>query len=104
MTGEPRFEGAAEIGPADARELVVELDRNTARFDNSAQRAADVHEIRVDVAVARPFARPGNRLAAQDPGGVAIEDETAAEPFGLAAAQPQAVRHARARKPVMTHK
>ena len=48
-----------------------------------------------------PSPGPGERLATQDPGGVAIEDETAAEPIRLAAAQPQAVRHARARKPVM---
>ena len=49
------------------------------------------------------FARPGDRLAAQDPGGVLIEDEAAAEPFRLAATQPQAMRHAGAREPVVAH-
>jgi hypothetical protein len=48
VAGEPRFERAVEIGPADARELVVELDRNAARLDDGAQLAADVHEVRID--------------------------------------------------------
>ena len=103
VAGEPRFERAVEIGPANARQLVVKFDRNAARLDDRAQLAADVHEVRIDVAVARAFAWPGERLAAQDPGGVPIEDEAAAEPFRLAPAQPQAVRHARAREPVMAH-
>src|SRR5262249_42097784 len=101
MTGEPGFERAVEISPSDACQLVVEFRRNAARLDDRTQPAADVHEIRIDVSVAAAFSRPGNRLAAQDPGGVAIEDEAAAEPFRLAPAQPQAVRHARAGEPVM---
>src|SRR6185503_11145375 len=58
-------------------------------------------EVRIDVTVACAFAGPGDRLAAQDPGGVPIEDEAAAEPFRLAPAQAQAVRHARTGEPVM---
>src|SRR5262245_65436509 len=96
MTGEPRFERAIEIGPADARQLVVEFDRDAAGLDDRAQRAADVHEVRIDVAVTCALTGTRERLAAQDPGGVAVEDEAAAEPFRLAPAQPQAVRHARA--------
>src|SRR5262245_66555370 len=103
MAGESCFERALEIGPANARELVVEFDRNAARFDDGAQCAADVHEVRIHVAVTGTFARAGDRFAAQDSGSVPIEDKAAAEPFRLAAAQPQAVRHARAGEPVMAH-
>lgn len=74
------------------------------RLDDGAQLAADVHEVRIDAAVACASAGPGDRFAAQDPGGVPIKYEAAAEPFRLAAAQPQAVRHARAREPVMVRR
>ena len=34
VAGEPRFERAIEIGPTDARELVVKFDRNAASLDD----------------------------------------------------------------------
>src|SRR5262245_4190641 len=101
MTGEPGFERAVEISSADDCQIVVEFDGNTASLNDGTQPAAVVHQVRIAVAIASALAGPGNRLAAQDPGGVAIEDEAAAEPLRLAPAQPQAVRHARPGEPVM---
>ena len=101
VAAEARFERAIEVGPADTRQLVVKFDRNAARLDDRAERAADIHEVRIDIAVTCAFAGPGERLAAQDSGGVTIEDEAAAEPFRLPAAQPQSVRHPRTGEPVM---
>src|SRR5262245_34206506 len=100
VTGEPRFERAVEICSADARQLVVQFDGNAARLDDRTQFATDVHKVRVDVAVASAFTGPRERFAAQDPGGVPVKNEAAAEPFRLASAQPQAVRHARTGEPV----
>jgi hypothetical protein len=103
MPGEAGFESAAEIGPPDALQLVVKLDRYTTRLDDSAQLSAYVHEVGIDVAVSLTLSRPRDRLTAQDLGGVPINDEATAEPFRLAVAQPQAMRHAGAREPMMAH-
>ena len=48
-----------------------------------------------------PWPGPGMRRATPNPGGMFVDDEAAAKPFRFAVAQPQAVRHACAREPVM---
>ena len=92
-----------EVGAPHALELVVELDGQAAGFDDRAELAGDLGEVRVDVAVALACARPGDRLAAPDLGGVLVDDEAAAEPFRLAVAQPESVRHAGAPEPMVAH-
>src|SRR5215469_11696413 len=59
VSGESALEGAVEIGPPDALQPVVELDRETARLDYGAQCPAHVHQIRVHVAVSPSLSGPG---------------------------------------------
>ena len=103
VAGEAGLERAVEIGPPDARKLVVELDRDAACLDDGAQLPAHVHQARVDVAVARALARSRDRRAPEDLRRVPIDDEAAAEPLGSTASQPEPVRHAGAREPVIAH-
>ena len=84
-------------------QLVVKLDWYAARLDDRAQFPAYVHQVGIDVAVSLALPRPRDRPTAQNGSGVPVKDKAAAEPFRLTIAQPQAMRHAGAREPVISH-
>ena len=100
---ESGLERTVEVGAPYALELVVELDRNTAGFDDCAELTADKCQVRIHVAVPLTCARSGDRLDTPYLGGVLIDDKAAAEPLRLAVVQLQPVRHAGAREPVVAH-
>src|SRR5215831_10009122 len=103
MPSEASFESAAKIGPADTLQLVVKLDRQTARLDHGAQLPAYVHQVGIDISISATLTRSRNRLATQNLRGVAIKNEATAKPFRLAITQSQTVCHAGASEPLIPH-